>query len=80
MSAILERAGAELEKLGVKYFIGAVDRQQQDPTGGTVHSQSDIQGEDMQIILDACLPTRADAVNLGIWLGNIIKRRLKDGN
>lgn len=72
--AIIDKAAADLQKLGVKYFIGALDRQ---PTtdGGKAYSFLDMVGEDFVHILDMALPTRQDAVNLGIWVGHLIQAR-----
>lgn len=75
--AIIDKAAAELGKLGVKYFIGAIDRQPQAVDGGKAYTLSDLQGEDFVHILDMALPTRQDAVNLGIWVGHLITARKK---
>lgn len=73
----MDDAAKKLEKHEVKYFIGVVDRQPQEPDGGKAYSQANVSGEDMAIILDIALPTRQDAVNLGIWVGQILSNRIK---
>lgn len=72
---IMDDAAKALEAEGVKYFIGAVDRQPTEPDGGKAFCQSDATGEDFVHILDMALPTRQDAVNFGIWAGIIINAR-----
>ncbi len=73
----MDEAAKKLEAEGVKYFIGVVDRQPKATDGGKAYVQSDVTGEDMVHILDMALPTRQDAVNLGIWVGNILNARSK---
>jgi hypothetical protein len=81
VKAILDDAAKKLDALGVKYFMGVVDRQPAAPDGGKAYSQANVTGEDMCIILDIALPTRQDAVNLGIWVGMILNNRgKKDSN
>lgn len=77
---IMDDAAAKLEGHGVKYFLGVVDRQPASPDGGKAYSQANVTGEDMCIILDIALPTRQDAVNLGIWVGNILNNRSQEQN
>ncbi|SHJ66572.1 hypothetical protein [Bacteroides stercorirosoris] len=74
---IMDDAAKALEAEGVKYFIGVTDREPKKPTEGQVYIQSDVQGEDFCYILDFALPTRQDLINMGIWLGQIIKSREK---
>lgn len=76
--AIIDKAAADLKKIGVKFFIGAIDRQPQAIDGGKAYSLADLQGEDFVHILDMALPTRQDAVNLGIWVGHLINARSKN--
>lgn len=77
LSKILDTAAAELEKEGVKFFLGVVDRQPKQKDGGKVLTQSDLSGEDFQCLLDVALPTRQDIINLGIWVGRLIGARSK---
>lgn len=72
---IIEAAAKELEGMGVKYVIGTVDRQKDDPNGGKAFFQSDVKGEDFQIILGLALPDRQDKVNAAIWLGNLLEQK-----
>lgn len=75
---LMDDTAKKLEAQGVKYFIGVVDRQPTSPDGGKAYSQANVTGEDMCIILDIALPTRQDAVNLGIWVGNILNNRASE--
>lgn len=77
IKTILDDAAKALEKEGVKYFLGVVDRQPQESDGGKAYAQSDVSGEDMGYILDMALPTRQDVINLGIWVGQLITARNK---
>ena len=72
---VLDDAAKKLEKEGVKYFLGAVDKQPNQPDGGKVYAQSELAGEDFCYILDVALPTRQDVINLGIWVGQLINSR-----
>ena len=72
IKSIIDNAAKELEAQGVKYFIGVVDRQPKAPDGGKSYAQSDITGEDLQIILEMALPTREDLVNLAIWVSKAL--------
>ena len=72
---IMDDASKLLEAEGVKYFIGAVDRQPTAPDGGKAFCQSDVTGEDFVHILDMALPTRQDLVNLGIYVGTLLNAR-----
>lgn len=72
---IMDDAAKKLEKEDVKYFIGVVDRQPRHTDGGKVYTQLDATGEDFIHILDVALPSRQDAVNLGIWVGQILNAR-----
>lgn len=80
INKLMDDTAKKLDALGVKYFIGVVDRQPQEADGGKAYSQANVTGEDMAIILDIALPTRQDAVNLGIWVGNILSNRASDNN
>lgn len=71
---IMDDAAKLLEAEGVKYFIGAVDM---DPANAKAFCQSEIQGQEFIHILDMALPTRQDAVNLGIYAGTLINARTK---
>lgn len=73
--AIVDKAAADLEKLGLKFFIGAIDKQPTAADGGKVYVQSEMKGEDFCYMLDIALPTKQDAVNLGIWAGQLIQSR-----
>lgn len=75
---VLDDAAKKMDNLGVKYFMGVVDRQPQEADGGKAYSQANVSGEDMCIILDIALPTRQDAVNLGIWVGGILSARANE--
>ena len=75
--AILEKASQDLEAEGVKYFLGVVDRQPNDPKGGKAYAQSDITGEEFPYILDMAMPKHQDIVNLGIWVGQLLTARNK---
>lgn len=75
---IIDDAAALLEAENVKWFIGVVDRRADDPTGGKAFCKSDVTGEDFVHILDMALPTRQDAVNLGIYAGTLISARSKN--
>lgn len=66
----MEEAARQLAAEGVKYFVASTDK-----ADDKVYVQGDAQGEDFCYILSAALPTRADAVNLGIWVGNLIAVR-----
>lgn len=72
---LMDDTAKKLEAMGVKYFIGVVDRQRTAADGGKAYSQANVIGEDMCIILDIAFPTRQDAVNMGIWIGNILNNR-----
>lgn len=71
----LDNCATMLKKEGVKYFLGAVDKQPKDPDGGRVFAQSEISGEEFIHVLDVALPTKQDAINLGIWVGQILNAR-----
>ena len=73
--AIVDKAAEDLGKLGLKFFIGVVDKQPTASDGGKVYTQSEMNGEDFTYMLDIALPTRQDAVNLGIWVGQIVQLR-----
>lgn len=75
INKIMDDAAKALEKQGVKYVIGVVDRQPKQTDGGKVYTQVDASGEDFIHVLDVMLPTRQDAVNLGIWVGQILSAR-----
>lgn len=75
---IMDTAAAALEREGVKYFIGVVDKDPTAADGGKAFAQSDITGEDFTHILDMALPSRQDVINLGIWVGQLISARSKD--
>lgn len=77
INAALEAAAKVLEAEGVKFFMGVVDRDRLSSDGGKAYIQSDVTGEDMEIILDMALPRRQDLINLGIWLGRLINSRSK---
>jgi len=74
----MEAAAAALEREGVKYFIGVVDKDPTASDGGKAYAQSDITGEDFTHILDMALPSRQDVINLGIWVGQLITARSKN--
>jgi hypothetical protein len=77
INSILGAAGKMLEKEGVKYFLGVVDRQPKQPNGGTAYAEADITGEDMCYILDMAFPNQSDLLNAGICIGNLIHERGK---
>lgn len=70
IKSIMDRAGAELAAEGVQYFIGAIDT-----AGQNAFVQSDIKGENFVHILDMAMPTKQDAINLGIYVGQLINAR-----
>lgn len=72
---IMDDAAKLLEAEEVKYFIGVLDREKENPNQGRAFVQSDVTGDDMIHILDMALPTRQDAVNLGVYVGTLIKSR-----
>lgn len=72
---ILDDAGKALASEGVEYFVAAVDKN--GPDGGQAYVQSDIKGESFVHVLDMALPTKQDAINLGIYVGQILKARQK---
>lgn len=70
IKSILDQAGKALEAEGVQYFIGAVDTKEQN-----AFVQSDVKGENFVHILDMAMPTKQDAINLGIYVGQLITAR-----
>lgn len=65
---IMDDAAKALEAEGAKYFMGVLDHD-----GDKAYVQSDIKGEDFYYILKLALPKREDAVNLGIWVGQLLQ-------
>lgn len=78
IKAALDNCATMLEKEGVKYFLGVVDRQPTEPEGGKAYTQLDITGQDFIHLLDVALPTKQDAINMGIWVGQILNSRNND--
>lgn len=74
---ILDDARNALEKEGVKYFLGAVDKNPKAPDGGKAYANMDIEGIDFIYILDIAMPTNQDITNLGIYVGQLINARLR---
>lgn len=74
---VMDNAAKLLEREGVKYFIGVVDKDPKASDGGKAFAQSDVTGEDFTHILDMALPSRQDVINLGIWVGQLISARNK---
>lgn len=72
INKIIDDAAKALKAEGVKFFIGAVDRQPEAKDGGKAWAATDVNGDDMGYILELALPTREELVNLGIWLGRLI--------
>lgn len=72
---IIDDAAKALGAEGVRYFIGAIDRQPKEPDGGKAYASSDIKGDEMVYILDMAFPTRQDLKNLGIYIGSLIISR-----
>lgn len=72
---IIDDAAAKLAALDVKYLIGVVDTK--GPDGGQGYVSSDIDGTNFIHVLDMALPTKQDAINLGIWAGHLINARNK---
>lgn len=72
---IIDTAAASMEALGMKFFIAGIDRQPQAADGGKVYTQSDMKGNDFCYMLDVALPTKEDAINLGIYIGQVIQLR-----
>lgn len=77
INKILDDARAALEKVGVKYFIGVVDKNPKSPDGGKVYANMDIDATDFIYILDIAMPTNQDITNLGIYVGQLINARLR---
>ena len=73
VNQILDDAAKALAAEGVKFFLSAVAEKPK-----TVFIQSDVVGEDLCHILNCTLPTKQDAVNLGIWVGQILSARSKE--
>lgn len=80
INKILDDAQKELEAIGCKYFLAALDRDSRDPDGGKVFVNLDVTGSDMPIILMHSFPSNKDMAALGIWVGNEIMRRNKEAN
>lgn len=78
INSILSATGKMLQKEGVKYFLGVVDRQPKEPNGGTAYAEADIPSEDMCYIIDMAFPTQRDLINAGIYIGNLISVRGKE--
>ena len=70
---ILEQAAKDLDNLGVKYFLGVCRQVPTDPSGGYVYADVNAQGTDIQYMLGVAFPTKTDKINLGIWVGNLLK-------
>lgn len=73
----LDTFSKAMQKEGVAFFAGVVDKDPKQADMGRAYCNSDIKGEDFCYILDMALPTRQDAVNLGIWVGQLIQLRSK---
>lgn len=69
----LDKVGKILDKAGVKYFLGVVDK-----ADNKVYSKTDISGDEMTYLLDAALPSNDDIISLGIWVGQILARRKRN--
>lgn len=77
-AAIIDNAKAELEKLGVKYYLVAIDRNKRAKNKGRVISQSsEFTGEDLPLFLAPFTQSRERTIALGHCLGNIIHNDLK---
>lgn len=72
---LMDTTAKKLEAEGVEYFIGVVDKEA--PDGGHVYEQSDLKGDSFCYLLEIALPTRADRVNLGIWVGRLLTGKKK---
>ncbi len=77
INKILDEARDALEKEGVKYFLGVVDKDPKAPDGGKAYANMDIEGHDFIYILDIAMPTNQDITTLGIYVGQLINARLK---
>lgn len=75
---IIDTAAASMSKLGMQFFIAGIDKQPQAADGGKVYTQSDMKGNDFCYMLDVALPTKQDAINLGIYVGQVIQLRQKE--
>lgn len=75
IKSIMDKAAAQLDKEGVKYFMGVADRNDTSEPGGKAYVKSQCNGEDFTVFLNLALPTRQDIVNLGIWVGMILGTR-----
>lgn len=78
INKILDDAAALLEKEGVKYMLGVVDRNPRATDGGKAYCNMDLKGPDFIYILDIAMPTNQDITNLGIYVGQLITARLKN--
>lgn len=74
----LDDCKAKLDAEGCKFFLTAIDRDKDDPEGGKVIVNSDINGEDFTHVLQVALPDRKDLINLGIWVGTALSETRKD--
>lgn len=75
IKTIMDNAALQLDKEGVKYFIGVADRNDTSVEGGKAYVKSECNGEDFTVFLNLALPTRQDIINLGIWVGGILNMR-----
>lgn len=75
---IIDNAKAELEKLGVKYYLVALDRAVKAKNGGRIIFQSSVfKGEDLTYFIAPFIQDRQMAIALGHCLGNAIHNDLK---
>lgn len=72
IKAIIDTAAEQLRAEGVKFLLGAVDRQPEDPDGGRAYCEGDADADDFICIIDMALPKREDLVQLGFWVGTIL--------
>ena len=70
---IIEQAAKDLDNLGVKYFLGVCKQMPTDPSGGYVYADENAQGTDIQYMLGVAFPMKSDKINLGVWVGNLLK-------
>lgn len=77
----VEAAEAKFKALGVQYCIVAVDRNEEDPQGGSVFHTAEIQGDDFIHVLQAGLKTKQDVIAMGVHLARLMtvkEREIRD--
>lgn len=75
VSKAVMAAEAKFKALGVQYCVIAVDRDNNDPQGGTVFHQQDITGDDFINVLHVGLKTKEDLIAMGVQTAKLMKFR-----